>query len=195
MVARRSSDCPSPLPSPRKNGERRIVSVLQRIRLSAVLQRGESAGRRMTRPSAKSRRMKQACQNQWLTIVGIGEDGVEGLGDEAKRRIAEAEIVFGGKRHLALVGEHRQRARARPGRARSTRQCATCSRLRGRKVCVLASGDPFCMASARRWRGTCAGRRNAGDPCAVGLLACRGAARLGAAGCRDGVAARPRRST
>ena len=41
--------------------------------------------------------------SQWLTIVGIGEDGVAGLGDEAKRRIAEAEIVFGGKRHLALV--------------------------------------------------------------------------------------------
>ncbi|TIN73423.1 MAG: cobalamin biosynthesis bifunctional protein CbiET, partial [Mesorhizobium sp.] len=40
---------------------------------------------------------------KWLTIVGIGEDGLAGLGDEAKQRIAEAEIIFGGKRHLALV--------------------------------------------------------------------------------------------
>ncbi len=40
----------------------------------------------------------------WLTIVGIGEDGVAGLGDEAKRRIAEAGFVFGGRRHLALAG-------------------------------------------------------------------------------------------
>ncbi|TIX53168.1 MAG: cobalamin biosynthesis bifunctional protein CbiET, partial [Mesorhizobium sp.] len=41
--------------------------------------------------------------SRWLTIVGIGEDGVAGLGEEAKRLIAEAEFVFGGTRHLALV--------------------------------------------------------------------------------------------
>ena len=41
--------------------------------------------------------------SRWLTIIGIGEDGVAGLGDEAKRLIAEAEYIFGGNRHLALV--------------------------------------------------------------------------------------------
>ena len=41
----------------------------------------------------------------WLSIVGIGEDGLEGMGSEAKRRVANAAFVFGGKRHLALVSE------------------------------------------------------------------------------------------
>ena len=52
---------------------------------------------------------------KWLTIIGIGEDGLAGLGDEAKRLIAEAEFVFGGSRHLALVGSL-ARAKHAPGR-------------------------------------------------------------------------------
>jgi precorrin-6Y C5,15-methyltransferase (decarboxylating) len=38
---------------------------------------------------------------RWLAVVGIGEDGIDGLGAAARRRIAAAEIVFGGPRHLA----------------------------------------------------------------------------------------------
>ncbi len=78
----------------------------------------------------------------WLTIVGIGEDGVAGLGDEAKRRIAEAEFVFGGKRHLALVAplaKGESRAWPVPFDAGMHDVLA----LAGRNVCVLASGDPF----------------------------------------------------
>ena len=41
-------------------------------------------------------------QGPWLTIVGIGEDGIDGLSDAARRAIADAEIVFGGK--LAVIG-------------------------------------------------------------------------------------------
>ena len=40
----------------------------------------------------------------WLSIVGIGEDGVEGLSPVARGLISGAKIVFGGKRHLALAG-------------------------------------------------------------------------------------------
>lgn len=78
----------------------------------------------------------------WLTIVGIGEDGVAGLGDEAKRRIVEAEFVFGGKRHLALVAplaKGEPRAWPVPFDADMREVLA----LAGRNVCVLASGDPF----------------------------------------------------
>ena len=42
-------------------------------------------------------------RGRWLAIVGIGEDGVAGLGEEAKRLIAQAAIVFGGRRHLELA--------------------------------------------------------------------------------------------
>jgi len=79
---------------------------------------------------------------RWLTIVGIGEDGVAGLGDEAKQRIGEAEIIFGGKRHLALV------ASLLKGEARSwptpfDAEMRDVLALAGKNVCVLASGDPF----------------------------------------------------
>ncbi|RWE03765.1 precorrin-6y C5,15-methyltransferase (decarboxylating) subunit CbiE [Mesorhizobium sp.] len=79
---------------------------------------------------------------KWLTVVGIGEDGVTGLGDEAKRQIAEAEVVFGGKRHLALV------ASLVKGDARSwptpfDAEMRDVLALKGKNICVLASGDPF----------------------------------------------------
>src|SRR6266481_5550745 len=44
-----------------------------------------------------------AAPQRWLSIVGIGEDGVAGLGSVARGCIAGAEIVFGGKRHLGLA--------------------------------------------------------------------------------------------
>ena len=39
----------------------------------------------------------------WLSIVGIGEDGVDGLSPIARRLVSDAELVLGGKRHLALA--------------------------------------------------------------------------------------------
>ena len=80
--------------------------------------------------------------SRWLTIVGIGEDGVAGLGDEAKRRIAEAEIVFGGKRHLALVAAI-VTGESRPWPSPFDPEMREVLAQRGKKVCVLASGDPF----------------------------------------------------
>ena len=41
----------------------------------------------------------------WLSIVGIGEDGQEGLGVNARGLIARAEVLVGGARHLAMVTE------------------------------------------------------------------------------------------
>ena len=40
---------------------------------------------------------------RWLSIVGIGEDGIDGISPVARRLIASAELVVGGKRHLALA--------------------------------------------------------------------------------------------
>ncbi|ESX43358.1 bifunctional cobalt-precorrin-7 (C(5))-methyltransferase/cobalt-precorrin-6B (C(15))-methyltransferase [Mesorhizobium sp. C416B] len=79
---------------------------------------------------------------KWLAIVGIGEDGLAGLGDEAKRLIAEAEIVFGGKRHLALVASL-IKGEQRPWPVPFDAGIADVLELAGRRVCVLASGDPF----------------------------------------------------
>ena len=79
---------------------------------------------------------------RWLSIVGIGEDGVDGLSAAARELIGGAEIVFGGRRHLALAAPLiRGAARAWPSPFEGAAD--EVGRHRGRQVCVLASGDPF----------------------------------------------------
>ena len=39
----------------------------------------------------------------WLSIVGIGEDGLDGLSAAARDQLARAELIVGGPRHLDLV--------------------------------------------------------------------------------------------
>ncbi|NRB00201.1 MAG: cobalamin biosynthesis bifunctional protein CbiET, partial [Rhodobacteraceae bacterium] len=39
----------------------------------------------------------------WLTIVGLGEDGPEGLPPASQEALARAEIVFGAARHIKLL--------------------------------------------------------------------------------------------
>lgn len=39
----------------------------------------------------------------WLTIIGIGEDGVDGLCSAGRAALARAELVMGSARHLALL--------------------------------------------------------------------------------------------
>jgi precorrin-6Y C5,15-methyltransferase (decarboxylating) len=81
-------------------------------------------------------------KHRWLTIVGLGEDGITGLGDEAKRRVAGAEFVFGGKRHLELAGSL-IRGAAESWMSPIDRSVERIKALEGRGVVVLASGDPF----------------------------------------------------
>ncbi|HZS81809.1 MAG TPA: precorrin-6y C5,15-methyltransferase (decarboxylating) subunit CbiE [Stellaceae bacterium] len=78
----------------------------------------------------------------WLSIIGIGEDGLAGLSDAARTLIAGAELLVGGARHLAMVppGRAERLAWERPLKATVARIAAR----RGRPVAVLASGDPMC---------------------------------------------------
>ena len=81
-------------------------------------------------------------RGRWLAIVGIGEDGVAGLGEEAKRLIAQAAIVFGGRRHLELAAPL-VAGEARPWPSPFDMAVSAVRAQAGRPVCVLASGDPF----------------------------------------------------
>jgi precorrin-6B C5,15-methyltransferase / cobalt-precorrin-6B C5,C15-methyltransferase len=83
-----------------------------------------------------------ASPKRWLSIVGIGEDGVEGLSPVARGLVAGADIVFGGERHLALATEL-IRGEAKPWPSPFSRAVGEVLAERGRQVCVLASGDPF----------------------------------------------------
>jgi precorrin-6Y C5,15-methyltransferase (decarboxylating) len=79
---------------------------------------------------------------KWLAIVGIGEGGIAGLGQNARQAIASAEFVFGGARHLALAADL-VTGEARPWPTPFDCAMRAVLALHGRKVCVLASGDPF----------------------------------------------------
>lgn len=76
--------------------------------------------------------------NPWLTIIGIGEDGLAGLSEASRKALDAAETIFGGERHLALAAvTERGRAWPVPFDADIVLSC------RGRPTVVLASGDPF----------------------------------------------------
>jgi precorrin-6B C5,15-methyltransferase / cobalt-precorrin-6B C5,C15-methyltransferase len=83
-----------------------------------------------------------AASHRWLSIIGIGEDGIEGLSSAARELVRSAAVVFGGARHLALAAPL-IRGVARPWGRPFEQSLAEVQALRGSPVCVLASGDPF----------------------------------------------------
>jgi precorrin-6Y C5,15-methyltransferase (decarboxylating) len=80
---------------------------------------------------------------RWLAIVGIGEDGLDGLSPGARRLIAQAGLVVGGARHLTLAGRSGEATLAWPSPIEAAMPAILARR--GTPVCVLASGDPFCF--------------------------------------------------
>ncbi len=86
-------------------------------------------------------------ERRWLAIVGIGEDGVEGLTQAARAAIERAELVVGGARHLALAAPLVRGARLAWPSPLSDGFPAILAH-RGRDVAVLASGDPYCYGVA-----------------------------------------------
>lgn len=86
---------------------------------------------------------ESARMHQWLSIVGIGDDGILGLGPIGKSLLDQAQVVVGGTRHLAMLptGDGRpQISWTAPLEA----AIAALLSHRGTPVCVLASGDPLC---------------------------------------------------
>ena len=78
---------------------------------------------------------------RWLGLVGVGEDGIDGLTPAARRLVAQADFVVGGKRHLALAGPLKAETFAWPSPIENALDIIEARR--GGSVCVLASGDPF----------------------------------------------------
>jgi len=77
----------------------------------------------------------------WITIVGIGEDGFDGLSPRARTVIGEAEVLVGGERHLEKVPAG-EAARVAWGKD-FDHGVAAIREHQGRRVVVLASGDPM----------------------------------------------------
>lgn len=78
----------------------------------------------------------------WLSILGIGEDGIAGMSGTARALLEAATLVVGGTRHLGLAGgliAGETLAWPHPIDAGFPAILAR----RGQKVAVLASGDPM----------------------------------------------------
>jgi precorrin-6B C5,15-methyltransferase / cobalt-precorrin-6B C5,C15-methyltransferase len=78
----------------------------------------------------------------WLSVIGIGEDGWSGLSETARALVAGAELIVGGRRHLALIPPGGGERLA--WKAPLAETLPEIARRRGQRVAVLASGDPLC---------------------------------------------------
>jgi precorrin-6B C5,15-methyltransferase / cobalt-precorrin-6B C5,C15-methyltransferase len=80
---------------------------------------------------------------KWLSVIGIGEDGLTGLSPVARALIDRAEVIVGGKRHLSMLPPDDPREKiywTSPIEA----SVGEILKRQGQAVCVLASGDPLC---------------------------------------------------
>ena len=80
---------------------------------------------------------------RWLSVIGIGEDGLEGLGPSTRALVDTADVLIGGERHLAMVPKDGRERLAWPSPIRLL--VDRLEEMRGRQVCVLATGDPMCF--------------------------------------------------
>lgn len=85
--------------------------------------------------------MLQTPESAWLTIVGMGEDGPTGLSAASREALAQAEIVTGPARHLALVPDLKCERLTWP--VPFADGIAPLLAHKGRRVVLLVSGDPF----------------------------------------------------
>jgi precorrin-6Y C5,15-methyltransferase (decarboxylating) len=77
----------------------------------------------------------------WLSVIGVGDDGLAGLTSEARAALDAAEVIFGGKRHLAALADDRRTRVAWSSPFHKSVDAVL--GYNGQKVAVLASGDPM----------------------------------------------------
>ncbi len=77
----------------------------------------------------------------WLTVIGLGEDGLAGLSPIALEKLERAELLVGGRRHLDLAAPHP--ATQLVWETPLSRTVEAIAAHRGHAVVVLATGDPL----------------------------------------------------
>ncbi|MBE9231493.1 precorrin-6y C5,15-methyltransferase (decarboxylating) subunit CbiE [Cuspidothrix issatschenkoi LEGE 03284] len=80
---------------------------------------------------------------KWLSIIGIGEDGLAGLSSIAVSCLNKAQIIFGGERHLSML-PHADNREKIPWKSPFQTSITEIISRQGQAVCILASGDPLC---------------------------------------------------
>jgi precorrin-6Y C5,15-methyltransferase (decarboxylating) len=84
----------------------------------------------------------------WLHIVGIGEDGFDGLTPATRAIVQNAEVIVGGDRHHGLSEQVKAERISWPDPFDAL--IGTLKSLKGRRVVVLATGDPLWFSVGAR---------------------------------------------
>jgi precorrin-6Y C5,15-methyltransferase (decarboxylating) len=77
----------------------------------------------------------------WLFIIGVGDGGLDDLPPAARALVAGAEVLIGGERHLAMVPDDGRERIVWPSPFSALFE--EIAARRGRRVCVLSTGDPL----------------------------------------------------
>lgn len=84
-----------------------------------------------------------------VTLIGIGDDGCAGLTSRAIGAVAQAQVLVGGRRHLAFFADHPGERIALTGELSAVLD-RVAELAEDHNVCVLASGDPLFFGIGRR---------------------------------------------
>ena len=84
-----------------------------------------------------------------IHIIGIGDDGLDGITAQARRLIEEADLVLGAESTLKLLPKSAAANSESPSGRISTKPSSKSSKSGNKKVVVLASGDPLFYGVAR----------------------------------------------
>lgn len=84
----------------------------------------------------------------WLHIVGIGEDGLDGLVPATRAVVEAADVILGGDRHHDLAGVTTAERLSWP--TPFDAMIETIQGLRGRRAVVLVTGDPLWFSVGAR---------------------------------------------
>ncbi len=86
--------------------------------------------------------------SKWLTIIGMGEDGYEGLSANAKLKLADAEAIVGSTRLLGFLPTLKAERHEWPQPFALVLD--RIEPLKGRQTVILATGDPMNYGVARK---------------------------------------------
>lgn len=92
--------------------------------------------------------MSETISQPWLHIVGIGEDGMEGLTPATRAVVQAAEIIIGGDRHHQLSDGMTAKRVAWPSPFDAL--IDKINGFKGQRVVVLATGDPLWFSIGAR---------------------------------------------
>ena len=86
----------------------------------------------------------------WITVVGIGDDGLDGLPEKTRGLLDGADLLVGGDRHQAMAPD--SKAERLTWACGLDKAMAAMEAWRGKRVVVLATGDPMCFGAGTSLR-------------------------------------------